>query len=143
MGRLISNQEAIENIRFVKLGATARKAERVVMVDKIMVARLEDGCFAASVDLSGFAYVPGNWPWLTDMMNALVKLGAITPEQRDRHVELCEARSADRARAFDAQKLMAMAGQYGFDLTPDQMKTLGIEMDGAIHSDVPEVVGHE
>lgn len=125
MGTLISNQEAIQRIRFVNLSAAPRKADKVVMVEGIVLVKLDDGTFATNRDLGDYAYVPGAWPWLPPVMRALRKLGAISKADMDAHLALCAAKSADRDKAWDREQVLKIAKRRGLELTAEQLAILG------------------
>jgi hypothetical protein len=112
MGGLISASEALERLRFSspKKGVVHR-AELVVMLDKqrdtgpdVGLVKLADGSWT----VLGSHHTPnGNWAVLgygldafdKGVLKALVKAGAITAEDVQRHIE-----AAERGRAFRARK---------------------------------------
>lgn len=128
---ILSNEEEIENIwwKQIKKG-TSYKADSIVVVagnngNDMMVARLADGSFVCSKDLSKAAYLPGNWPWNTPVMKALRSLGAITAGAMTRHLEHCEDVAKRQEHRYRAERLLQDLKEAG--LTPTQ------EQDDYIH----------
>lgn len=134
MGTIISPVPAIDNIRWVRATSRAHKTEAVIVVpgpgkNELMIARLANGCFASSWDLSKGAYLPGSWPWTDGVIKALVKLGAITQADADAHLQAC----ADYVRRRDAR--------YALESLPDVAERAGISLTAGQKAAIAKATG--
>ena len=129
MGVIMSGQAAIDRIHWVRPKAGRPfKVERAVLVPKaghhhnedLLVMKLEGGGFACSRDLSKFAYAPGDYPWNTPVMTALVALGAISQKDMDRHLEGVRQRTERQRREYQADSLWRTLKEAGLEPTPEQ-----------------------
>lgn len=104
--------------------STAMKAESVVIIpdgrDGIMVVKLANGGFVSSRDISKFAYLPGQYPWMEPTIKALVKLGAISQEAADEHMAVCEKRRAENAAHYNADSMVRLSEETGIELSASQ-----------------------
>lgn len=125
MGTIISPVPAIDCIHWVRATGRAHKAVAVIVVpgpgkNELMIARLANGSFASSWDLSKAAYLPGSWPWTDAVIKALVKLEAITQADADAHLKAC----ADYVQRRDVQHALEylpdIAARAGVALTAGQ-----------------------
>ena len=103
----------------------AMKAESVVVIPDggahdLMIVRLANGGFVSSRDISKFAYLPGQYPWMDGTIKALVKLGAITQQAADEHMAVCEKRSEERQAAYQADNFIRLSEDTGIPLSPAQ-----------------------
>lgn len=124
---IISPGNPVEDIYWQKRRTgVVLKAESVVVVPDsgsghdMMVVKLANGSYISSRDISGAAYLPGNWPWTDAIIRALVKLGAITKANGDDHLALCQARIKEQQDGYRAHSLEATLKDCGLPATKAQ-----------------------
>ena len=130
MGHIISPvSEAISNIWWIRpKPGRAFKVEKAVLIPKagqrhdedLLLMKLEGGGYACSRDLTKYAYLPGEYPWLDPVMKGLVALGAITQADMDAHVALCKQRTAERDLEWRAEQLWTGMKELGLEPTKAQ-----------------------
>lgn len=126
MPSLISTIPEVDNLYMENLpSGRPIKIERAVRVDGITVMVGASGRLYCD-RLGKFAYMPGEYPWMTSLMEALLKIGVITNDQMQAHLLLCERKETERARDHDAEYLIKMSNRHGFKLTAAQRQALGI-----------------
>ena len=137
MGVIMSPVEEIDKIHWAKVKKGQKlKALAVVVIHQegqhdLMVADLGHGTFVSSRDLSGYAYMPGRWPWMDGTIKALVKLGAITPAAAARHMEACERNYQRNHARYNAEALIRLAEDTGIGLSPEQAAYVASNTQGA------------
>lgn len=124
---LCSPNEAVDSTLWPKVKPNrAHKAEAIVIIpsgdgrNNIMVAKLANGSFVSSRDISKAAYLPGSWPWMDGTIKALVALGAITQADADEHKARCDEVSARRTAHYAASSLASALTKAGLTATPEQ-----------------------
>lgn len=122
---LISAEDEVQNIRFVRFPTKPTAIAKVVRVENEIVALLKNGRVACSRDLGRWAYPPSASKfWRDPITEALVRLGVISREARDRHLAECE-RARERDRLRHAKKdLEQGAAALGIPLTKRQMSKI-------------------
>ena len=99
------------------------KIEKVVRVGGTYVMKGENGKLYSN-SVGKFAYVPGKWPWVNDMMKALVKLKVITPEQMKAHLDHCDRNEKIRSKKYALEDLKRINKDFGIKFTKEQMTVL-------------------
>ncbi len=134
MGHIISPvSEAISNIWWIRpKPGRPFKVEKAVLIPKagrnvdedLLLMKLEGGGYACSRDLTKYAYLPGEYPWLDPVLKGLVALGAITQADMDAHVELCRQRTAERQMEWKAEQLWTGLTDLGLEPTDAQRQVV-------------------
>jgi len=125
---LCSPVDEVDNIWWPKR-VTGRpvKAESVVVIadggrDGLMVVKLAGGGFISSRDISKFAYLPGQYPWMASTIKALVKLGAITQKAADDHMAVCARNTKRDEDRYNAETFKRLAEETGLGLSASQRR---------------------
>jgi len=124
MAVVMSKVRAIQELYFHQL-PTGRpvNVSRAVRVNGLTVFVGANGRLYCD-RLGNYAYLPGTWPWNNNLMRALVKLGVITAEQMQEHLQHIEAKYRAQERARDAKELEEIAKRWGLRLTKAQRAAL-------------------
>jgi hypothetical protein len=124
---ICSPNQAVDNTRWPKVKPNrAHKAETIVIIpsgdgrNNIMVAKLANGSFVSSRDISKAAYMPGSWPWMDGTIKALVALGAITQADADEHKKRCDEVNAKSKAHYAAFSLASALAEAGLSATTEQ-----------------------
>jgi hypothetical protein len=125
MGSIMSPVEAVDQIHWTRATGRRLKARSIVIVPQqgqhdLMIAALEDGSFCCSRDISKYAYMPGQWPWMDGVIKGLVKLGAITQSAAATHMAACAEASRRSSNRHQAEMLERMSEETGLPLSPEQ-----------------------
>lgn len=125
MGKLLSPEREIEDIEWRALPSIATPAVFATQVGKTIVMRLVGNRYATNAPLiCERDLLPGRYPWLADLLAALVKLGAIGEPAMTRHMDLCNDMAEGRQRDIDRQMVDLLAERYGFELTRQQTNAI-------------------
>jgi hypothetical protein len=123
---IISPVESVDQLYWPKrVTGRAIKADSVVVIPSggqhdLMIVKLANGGFISSRDISKYAYLPGQYPWMDSTIKALVKLGAITAQAASDHMAVC-ARNSERNQAkYNAESLSRLAKETGLKLSAEQ-----------------------
>lgn len=126
---ILSVEREISNIRWKRLATKPARVLRAVRVEKTVVFEYADGSYGSYPDISKYAYTIGRWPWQTNMLKALQKLGAVSAEAVTRHMADVEARAERSEKRFDLETLERLSKRWKFRLTAQQRKALGETQD--------------
>lgn len=124
---ILSPNKAVDDAYWPKVKPNrAHKAEAIVIIpggdgrNNIMVAKLANGGYVSSRDISKAAYRPGSWPWMDGTIKALVALGAITQADADEHKKRCDEVNARSTAHYAASSLALALSEAGLPATPEQ-----------------------
>jgi hypothetical protein len=122
MGSLISPQKEISRLRFVAFGSQAKVVEKVVKIDMLIMAKVNEHTVATNRVKTGYAYLPTDT--LNDVVKGLRALGMITREAMDAHIALTNERAATVARKWSAKHIREDAAKLGITLTARQLAVI-------------------
>ena len=124
MGSIISTVPEIDALHFEQMpSARPVEVEKAIRSGREYILKGKDGCFYSTA-IGNSAYAPGKWPWTTDVMKGLVRLGAITKQQMQSHIKHCDEVAEITAKRYDLSELKRLEKKYGLDLTKDQIKAV-------------------
>lgn len=130
MGCIISAQDALERLRFVNLTkGRVHKAESIVVLQRtdggtgpdVALVKMANGDWT----VLGSRHSPnGNWAVMgygltkfdKGVLDALVKVGAITREDMDRHIANAEGYRAARERRHAIESLTRACAELGIEV---------------------------
>jgi hypothetical protein len=119
MGCLISIEEEIEAIRFVDFPTRPKKVEKVVRIDRTVMARIDATTVATNRVNKNFAYMPGNS--MDDVVHGLFSLGMISKAAMDSHISYARECQKVSDEKFAATNLRKSAKLLGISLTNAQI----------------------
>lgn len=123
---LISSLDEIEKLRFVPFPTRPAAAVKAVRVDREVVALLKNGDIAVSRDLGRWAYPPTSERfWFDPITEALVRLGVISREVRNRYEAERKAAIEAERRRHARKDIERGAETLGITLTKRQLALIG------------------
>lgn len=124
MGRMISNESEIHNLRFRPF-PTKPVNVRIVRSGNVMIGIGKNGTVYTNsrAALNG-AFVIGDWPWTDATMRALVSMGVISQDVVDRHMADVEKRSLEQSRKRAYESLAELSKEFGIKFTDAQLRKI-------------------
>lgn len=120
MGIISSPIPEIDDLYFHQLpSGRPINIEKVVRIGNTLVMLGKNGKLYSNV-VGKFAYSAGDWPWISNVMNALVRLGVITKEQMTQHMKYNDARIAKEDREYAKKSLQRIEKKYGIKFSKQQ-----------------------
>ena len=121
MGIICSTVPEIDDLYFHELPSSRPLIiNKAVRVGSTIILVGKNGKLYSNT-IGKFAYVPGKWPWMTDTMKALVKLGVITKEQMKLHMDHCDRNEKARDITRAKRDLEYIAKKFGVKFTDEQI----------------------
>jgi hypothetical protein len=121
MGIICSNVPEIDDLYFHELPSSRpliiRKAVRV---GRTIILVGKNGKLYSNT-MGKFAYVPGQWPWMTDTMKSLLKLGVITKEQMDAHIDHCDRKEKAKQIKYAKKDIERIIKNFGVEFAEQQI----------------------
>lgn len=126
MGILSSKFKEINGLRFEKFPTCPGKVEKIVRVGNIVVGVGKTGLIYTTCRASrSAAYLPGTWPWQTELLTALVKLGIVDKSIADQHDQDCRKRSLQQHAAYVLDhQVPDWEQRFGIKLTVSQRRKI-------------------
>ena len=125
MGTLISKIPELDRLRFVPFPTRPRAMEKVVRAGHLVIGLGKNGKLYATGQLGQkAAFLPGSWPWLDEVLTALVRLGKIDQSVADRHAELVQERELRGDARHLLDSLDKDLRKHGLRLTKHQQAKL-------------------
>lgn len=124
MGIICSSVPEIDCLYFKEMPSSrVVKIEKIVRVGKTYVMKGENGSLYSN-NVGKFAYVPGQWPWVNDMMKALVKLKVITQDQMKAHLDHCDKNDKAKKKKYALDDIKRLTKDFGIKFTDEQIAVL-------------------
>ena len=124
MGIICSSVPEIDDLYFKELPSSRPvKIEKVVRIGRTFVMKAENGTLYSN-SVGRFAYLPGKWPWVEDVMKALVKLKVITPVQMKAHLDHCNRNDMRKKKEYALADMKRLSKEFGIKFTKKQMSIL-------------------
>ncbi len=126
MGSLFSKHKELSSLQFRPFPTRPVQWLRVVRVGGTLIVGMgKTGELYTNGNISKkVAYLRGDWPFLPELLTALVRLGVVSKDVADDHKKDAEEVSKRRDAEWLLKRLPRELGAHGLKLTPGQMKKL-------------------
>jgi hypothetical protein len=122
MGSMLSDLKEIDNLWFKPFPTRPLASVQVVRVgNHIFGLGVQKHVIYTNSRVSGmFAFTESDWPWLTDVLKALVMLKVVSKSVADQHKARREIASHRRHARFNLEHIERDLKSYGVELTAEQ-----------------------
>lgn len=111
---IFSPVDKIEDLRIYEFPAAGviTNVTRMVTAGDVTVFQDDKGILYTNRPKGGFYYASGSLSFTVPLLKALVKLGVLSPEHVQEHIDRCTKLYEERQKARDARELGALAAKY-------------------------------